>query len=61
MEQTLACRLFLLGFERFDDPRIMRAGDICFSQDAYGNGITALMNDYPISGLDGWFLLTLTL
>ena len=54
-EQTLAYRLFELGFERFDDAQLLRAGDICFSQDAYYDGVAAIMCDYPVSDRDGWF------
>ena len=54
-DQTLAYSLFELGFSRIDDPQQLRAGDICFSEDNYYDGVAAIECDYPVSDRDGWF------
>ena len=55
LEQTLAYSLFELGFERTDDPQQLRAGDICFSQDAFFEGVEAIECECAVSNRDGWF------
>ena len=54
-EQTLAYSLFDLGFQRYDDPKYLQAGDICFTQDGYYEGIETIECDYPVSSNDGYF------
>ena len=54
-EQTLAYRLFELGFERYDNPLLLSAGDICFSQDAFYDGVSSIACEYRVSQRDGWF------
>ena len=54
-EQTLAYRLFELGFVRSDDAQELQAGDVCFTQDGYYEGILAIECDYPVSQEDGYF------
>ena len=54
-EQTLAYRLFELGFVRSDNAQELQAGDICFTQDGHYEGILAIECDYPVSQDDGYF------
>lgn len=54
-EQALSYRLFELGFQRYDDPQLLQAGDICFTQDAYFEGVSAIECPYPVSQRDGYF------
>ena len=54
-DQTLAYRLFELGFERYDYAELLEPGDICFSIDAYYEGVEAIDCEYEVSQRDGWF------
>ena len=54
-EHTLAYRLFELGFQRFNQADLLQPADICFSIDAYFEGVQAIECDYDVSQRDGWF------